>query len=416
MVASKDSDRGKKHSLHALEATNFFLADVQTGLGPFLAAYLASSGWEPGQVGVVLTLGGVVTVLLQTPAGAIVDRVRSKRLMLVLGVLVLAVGAVLLTVTAAPWSVYTSQVLIGGAGPFLAPTLAAITMGLVGIKLFDRQFGKNQSFNSAGNVACALAIAGVSRLFGNRAIFITAAVLTIPTIVSVLSIRRGEIDYELARGGLKQAQSGKKLKVESVGVLSSDRVLLAFLVCAFFFHFANAAMLPQLGEMLTRGAKETAAPFMSACIVVTQVVIAVSAAGIGRYANAHGRRPLLLLGFGVLPIRAVLYTLTQNTAALIAIQLLDGVANAIFVVVSVLVVADRTRGSGRFNLVQGALATAVGIGAALSTSFGGKLIQYYSFRVSFLSLGGVAAIAFALLWFGVPETLRNPQERIEEND
>lgn len=336
--------------------------------------------------------------------------------MLVLGVLVLAAGAVLLTATAAPWSVYTSQVLIGGAGPFLAPTLAAITMGLVGTKLFDRQFGKNQSFNSAGNVACALAIAGVSHVFGNRAIFITAAALTIPTIVSVLSIRREEIDYELARGGQKQGQSGKKLKAESVGGLAGDRVLLVFLVCAFFFHFANAAMLPQLGEMLTRGAKETAAPFMSACIVVTQLVIALSAAGIGRYANAHGRKPLLLLGFGVLPIRAVLYTLTQNTAALIAIQFLDGVANAIFGVVSVLVVADRTRGSGRFNLVLGALATAVGIGAALSTSFGGKLIQYYSFRVSFLSLGGVAAIALALLWFGVPESLRNPQERIEEND
>jgi MFS family permease len=406
MQAANTMDAGKKHSLHALEATNFFLADVQTGLGPFLAAYLAGAGWEPGRVGVALTLGGVITVILQTPAGAIVDRVRSKRLILTAGALVLAMGAVLLSFTTEPWAVYTSQLLIGGAGPFLAPTLAAVTMGLVGMKLFDRQFGKNQSFNSAGNVACALLVAGVSRLFGNRAIFLTAAVLTVPTILSVLSIRRDDIDYELARGGCEREENNNDSKAASITqTLLGDRVLLVFMVCAFFFHFANAAMLPQLGEMLAKGKSATAAPFMSACIVVTQVVIMCSAAAIGRYANVHGRKPLLLLGFGVLPFRALLYTLTHNTTGLIAIQLLDGIANAIFGVVSILVVADRTRGTGRFNLVQGALATAVGLGAALSTSFGGKLIQHYSFRASFLALGAVATIALALLWAGVPETL-----------
>jgi MFS family permease len=144
---------------------------------------------------------------------------------------------------------------------------------------------------------------------------------------------------------------------------------------------------------------------MSACIVVTQVVIMCSAAAIGRYANVHGRKPLLLIGFGVLPIRALLYTVIHNATGLIAVQLLDGVANAIFVVVAILVVADRTRGTGRFNLMQGALATAVGLGAALSNSFGGELIQHYSFRVSFLALGAVAALALGLLWAGVPETL-----------
>src|SRR6202453_4361453 len=187
----------KKKSVRALEATNFFLADVQTGLGPFLAAYLAGAGWEPGRVGMALTISGIITVVLQAPAGAIVDQLRSKRLILALASAVLALGAVLLSVTAAPWAVYTSQVLIGGAGPFLGPTLAAVTMGIVGVTFFDRQFGKNQSFNSAGNVFCALLVGGVSHLFGNRAIFITAAALTIPTIASVLAIRGGEIDYEL---------------------------------------------------------------------------------------------------------------------------------------------------------------------------------------------------------------------------
>jgi len=411
MVNATEMNPGKKQSIHALEATNFFLADVQTGLGPFLAAYLAGAGWEPGRIGMALTIGGIITVVLQTPAGAIVDQLRSKRLILLLASAVLAVGAVLLSITAAPWAVYTSQVLIGGAGPFLGPTLAAVTMGIVGVTFFDRQFGKNQSFNSAGNVACALLIAGMSHLFGNRAIFITAAVLTIPTVVAIRAIKSKDIDYDLARGAAILVD-GKEVaaRVSVLKTLLGDRTLLVFLACAFLFHFANAAMLPQLGEMLSHGSRASAAPFMSACIIVTQVVIMCFAPAIGRFANLHGRKPLLMVGFGVLPIRALLYTLTHNTESLIAIQLLDGVANAIFGVVSILVVADRTRATGRFNLVQGSLATAVGLGAALSTTFGGKLIQHFSYRISFLSLGAIAVLAFALLWMAIPETLSNAKE------
>jgi len=411
MANATEIDPSKKRSIHALEATNFFLADVQTGLGPFLAAYLAGAGWEPGRVGMALTISGIITVVLQAPAGAIVDQLRSKRLILFLASAVLAVGAVLLSITAAPWAVYTSQVLIGGAGPFLGPTLAAVTMGIVGVTFFDHQFGKNQSFNSAGNVACALAIVGMSHWFGNRAIFITAAVLTIPTVLAIRAIKSKHIDYDLARGGAIQVDGQEVAARASVTkTLLGDRTLLVFLACAFLFHFANAAMLPQLGEMLSHGSRASAAPFMSACIIVTQVVIMCFAPAIGRFANLHGRKPLLMVGFGVLPIRALLYTLTHNTESLIAIQLLDGVANAIFGVVSILVVADRTRATGRFNLVQGSLATAVGLGAALSTTFGGKLIQHFSYRISFLSLGAIAALAFVLLWIAIPETLTSAKE------
>lgn len=406
MVNAAEFNPEKKGSIRALEATNFFLADVQTGLGPFLAAYLAGAGWEPERVGTALTIGGIITVALQAPAGAIVDQLRSKKRILIAASAVLGVGAVLLSITAAPWAVYTSQVLIGGAGPFLGPTLAAVTMGMVGVTFFDRQFGKNQSLNSAGNVACALLIAGLSHLFGNRAIFITAAILTIPTVLAVHAMNSKDIDYEMARGGaIEEDGEEVAVRVSVMKTLLGDRTLLVFLACSFLFHFANAAMLPQLGEMLSHGSRASAAPFMSACIIVTQVVIMCFAPAVGRFANLHGRKPLLLIGFGVLPIRALLYTLTHNTESLIAIQLFDGVANAIFGVVSILVVADRTRATGRFNLVQGGLATAVGLGAALSTTFGGKLIQHFSYRISFLSLGAIAALAFVLLWAAIPETL-----------
>lgn len=390
-------------SMRAVEWLNFFLADVQTGLGPFLAAYLASSGWKPGQIGYVLTFGGLVTVAMQTPAGAAVDAVHRKRTLLAASLGSLLTGAFLLMGHLHTWSVYSAQVLIGGAAPFLGPTVAAITLGMVGAAGFDRQFGKNQAFNSAGNVFAALLVALVSYEIGYRAIFGAAALLVIPALIAVFRIDPTQIDYARSRGA---RSDGEKPKTEGVRALLKDRVLLLFLGTCLLFHLANAAMLPQLGEMLTRGDPKAAAPFMAACVIVTQVVIAISAAWIGRRAGSWGRKPLLLIGFGVLPVRGVLYTLTHATGALIAIQTLDGVANAIFGVVSILVIADRTRGTGRFNLAAGSLATMVGIGAALSTTVGGQLIQHAGFHASFLGLAGIALVAFILLWSAVPETLR----------
>lgn len=144
--------------------------------------------------------------------------------------------------------------------------------------------------------------------------------------------------------------------------------------------------------------------FMSACVVTTQFVITLIAAWSGRKAGSWGRKPLLLIAFGVLPIRAVLYTLTSNTVALVAIQILDGIGAGIFGVVSVLVIADLTQGSGRFNVTLGAIATAVGIGASLSQTIAGAIVHHFSFNAGFLFLAAIAAAAFATLYFFMPET------------
>jgi len=315
---------------------------------------------------------------------------------------VLVCGAILLMHRPNLASVYGAQFLIGGAAPFLMPTVAAITLGIVGNADFDRQFGKNQAFNSAGNVLTAILIAWGSYKFGYRAIFVLAILFTIPAAFCVLGIDDKQIDYARARG-FSGVSDGAK--AEGLSELLKDRVLLYFLLAVFLFHLANAAMLPELGEMLSRNNPRAAAPLMSACIIVTQVVIAISAAWLGRQASTKGRKPLLLYGFGVLPVRGVLYTLVDPAVLLIAIQTLDGIANAIFVVVAILVVKDRTRGTGRFNLAAGALATTVGVGAALSNTMGGLLIQRLGYRASFLGLAGVAVVAFCLLCFAVPETL-----------
>lgn len=247
---------------------------MQTGLGPFLAACLAASGWGPARVGYALTLGGLVTVVMQTPAGAAVDAVHRKRLLVALNLGVLVLASFLLMGHLTAPAVYAAQVLIGGAAPFLGPAVAAITLGLIGAKAFDRQFGRNQAFNAAGNVCTALLAAYVSYRFGVRAIFAVAAAMIVPALLSLAAIDGRKIDYAAARGAL---DGQTKLRTEGLHDLIKDRVLFRFFVAALLFHLANAAMLPQLGEMLARNKPRDAAPFMSACIIVTQLVIAFSA-------------------------------------------------------------------------------------------------------------------------------------------
>jgi predicted MFS family arabinose efflux permease len=299
-------------------------------------------------------------------------------------------------------AVITAQTLIGATSSFFMPAIAAISLGLVGHRLFDRRQGRNQTFNSAGNVVAALMMGLTGFFISNRGIFFFVAVLAIPTILSLLLIAPDEIDYELARG----AGAGPDDETRaSVWYLLKDRPLMSFLCCAVLFHFANAAMLPLLGEMLAKGKGRSSMMFMSACVVTTQFTITLIAAWAGRAAGSWGRKPLLLIGFSVLPVRGILYTLTRSVYLLVGIQVLDGVGAGIFGVVSVLVVADLTRGTGRFNLTLGAIATAVGIGAALSQTVAGAIVHHFGDRAGFMFLASVAAAALLMLWLLMPETL-----------
>jgi predicted MFS family arabinose efflux permease len=388
-------------SLRGLDWLNFFLADVQTGVGPFLAIYLAGYGWNEQRVGIALTVGGIAGIVAQTPAGALVDRMHAKRALIGAGVAALAAGALLIALAPAFWSVMSAQVLIGGASSIFIPAICAVSLGIVGHRLFDARQGRNQSFNSAGNVVAAVSMGLLGYFVSNRSIFFFVALCTLPTILALSIIRPQEIDYERARG----TQPGRDDRpAAGIFALLKDRPLLIFLVCAVMFHFANAAMLPLLGEMLAHGQGRSSMMFMSACVVTTQLTVTVIASWSGRKAGSWGRKPLLLIAFGVLPVRAVLYTLTSNTAALVAVQVLDGVGAGIFGVVSVLVIADLTQGSGRFNLTLGAISTAVGIGAALSQTIAGTIVQHFNFDVGFVFLAAVAAAAFGILYFFMPET------------
>ena len=392
-------------TLRGLDWLNFFLADVQTGVGPFLAIYLAGYGWNEQRVGIALTVGGIAGILTQTPAGALVDWLRAKRALIAAGVVALAVGALLIAFVPTFWSVMSAQVLIGGTSSIFGPAIGAVSLGIVGRAAFDIRQGRNQTFNSAGNVIAAVSMGLLGYLVTNRSIFFYVVALAVPTILALSLIRPADIDYEIARGATDGDKAAKPVAARK---LLKEGALLTFLVCAVLFHFANAAMLPLLGEMLAKGHGRSSMMFMSACVVTTQVVVTLLASWTGRTAGTWGRKPLLLIAFGVLPVRAVLYTLTANTTALVAIQILDGVGAGIFGVVSVLVIADLTRGSGRFNVTLGAISTAVGIGASLSQVIAGSIVHHFGSNAGFLFLAAVALAAFGILYFFMPET-RNKQ-------
>jgi predicted MFS family arabinose efflux permease len=122
-----------------------------------------------------------------------------------------------------------------------------------------------------------------------------------------------------------------------------------------------------------------------------------------------GRRPLLLLGFAVLPIRGVLFAVVHDPTVLVIVQLLDGISGAVFGVLVSLVVVDVTRGTGHFNLALGIVGTAIGIGATLSTTLAGYVSDHFGSSTAFLVLAAIAAAGLACIWGLMPETRPNDE-------
>ena len=268
----------------------------------------------------------------------------------------------------------------------------------------------NESFNHAGNAFAAATAGALAYLWGPRVVFYLLALMAIASSVSVLAIPKQSIDHDLARGlhdaKSHDAKAAGDDRPSGLTVLLTCRPLLIFAGCAIMFHFANAAMLPLVGQKLALQDKNLGTSLMSACIVAAQIVMVPMAMLVGAKADAWGRKPLFLIALGVLTIRGCLYPLSENPYWLVGVQLLDGVGAGIYGAVFPVIVADLTRGTGRFNVAQGAIITAQGVGAALSTTLAGIVVVQAGYSAAFLTLAGVAMVGFALYLFVMPETQR----------
>src|SRR5271165_1470327 len=393
-----------------LDALNFLLADVRGGLGPYLAIYLLTiRNWDEASIGLVMSIATLAGLLAQTPAGALVDAARPKRAVVVIAALLVTAASLSLPWLPAFWSVAVSQAAAHAAAAVFAPAIAAITLGAVGHAAFAHRIGRNESFNHGGN-AFAAAAAGISAyIWGPVVVFFLLAAMSLASLVSALAIPANAINHDLARGlhDAGPAQPGREDQGDEpsgLAVLVTCRPLLVFAACAVLFHFANAAMLPLVGQKLALQDRNSGTSLMSACIVAAQVVMVPMAMLVGAKADAWGRKPLFLLGLLILPVRGVLYTLSDNAYWLVAVQLLDGVGAGIYGAIFPIIVADLMRGTGRFNIAQGIIITAQEIGAALSTAVAGMVVVVAGYSAAFLALAGIAALGLVLFWVAMPET------------
>ncbi|ONG58873.1 MFS transporter [Pseudoroseomonas deserti] len=396
-------------ALRGLDALNFFLADVRDGLGPYLAIYLVAvrgpeGGWDEATTGLVITLAGLVGLVAQTPAGALIDGSRRKRVIVIAAALAVTLSCLAIPFLQSFWAVAASQSLAAIAGAIFPPALAAITLGVVGPRLFARRIGRNEAFNHAGNAASAALAAGGAILFGPLVVFWLMAALAVLSIGAMLMVPAAAIDDRQARGLTPAADHGEA-RPSGLATLLADRPLLIFALLMAAFHLANAAMLPSLGQLLARGiGQEHATSLIALCILAAQVVMVPVALVAGAKADRWGRKPLFLAAFGVLALRGFLYVVSDSPYWLMGVQLLDGIGAGLFGALFPVVVADLTRGTGRFNVAQGAIATAQGLGAALSASLAGGLIVAAGFDAAFLTLGGIAAAGFVAYLLFMPET------------
>jgi MFS family permease len=389
-------------SLRGLDWFVFFVADMQTSFGPFIAVYLTTQKWTLADIGLVLTIGGLVSLIGQMPGGAVVDAVRSVRRAAALAVIGIGVSALVLALWPVFIIVVTARVLHAASSCVLGPALTAISLGLVGHVAISERLGRNARFGSVGNGLSAAVMGGVGYALSSPAVFFVAAALAIPALASLLRIRASEIDPVTAHGGAPEPQRAT-LHV-GLHLIFQNRPLLVLAGCTALFHLANATMLPLMASMVTKQIPDRATIVIAACIIVPQLVVAVCSPWVGRQAQILGRKKILVIGFAVLPIRGVLFAFVANPYQLVAVQVLDGVSAAVLGVLVPLITADVTRGTGRFNLAQGIIGTAVGIGASVSGAFTGYAADLSGTTAAFLMLAATGVVGLMSVWAFMPET------------
>lgn len=392
-------------SARALDALNLFNAGIQTGLGPFLAIYYtAIRHWHPGQIGTLISCQAFAGILLQMWAGNWVDESHHKRLLTAGAALTIAVGALGIVALPGYAMQVVVQIVIGVAATIFPAATAAFALGMSGRGEMPSRVARNETLTHAGNVAFAIAAAAIGTYVAIQGIFVAAATFAAGMIPSVYLIREGDVDYEAARAGMS-SESGEAAKRKGWRDLASDKRILVFTACVVLYYFANASTLTLVSEMLTQGKKGHAAVAqVSAAVVVAEAAMVLVAIFCGRAADSWGRRPLFLLGFAVLAVRNALTVVSHRPDYLIMLQLLDGVAMGIYGVLLTVVTADLAKGSGRFNVVQGAVQSAMGLGGVLSNSLFGWTAKVLGFNASFWGLTAVAVAGGILYATKMPET------------
>ena len=392
----------------SLDWLNFFLADVRGGLGAYVGVFLLTQAhWNQATIGAVLTVSGLIGITLHAPIGALIDATHHKRGLIIAGTCALAASALAIAWAPTFPVVLTADILMAVAGAIFAPTVAAITLGMTPQQALPARLGRNAAFDRAGNIFIAVLAGLVGWAFSQRAVFYLVPFFAVLTSLAVLSIPAHAIDHDRARGLERRQSTTEHEQPARWRVLLERRPLLVLTAANALFHFANAPMLPLLGQKLALAHPGVETAFISACIITAQLVTIPVALLVGWKANSWGRKTLLLIGFGAMPIRGALFTVSDNEVWLVSLQVLDGVAAGTLDALIPLVLADVMLGTGRYNAARGVLGTVQGIAGSLSNAAAGFLVVSTGYSATFLALSTVGVVAWLVLLAAMPETGRN---------
>ncbi|HEY4805229.1 MAG TPA: MFS transporter, partial [Paraburkholderia sp.] len=271
--------------------------------------------------------------------------------------------------------------------------------------LGDR-LGRNARWASIGSAVAAGLMGLFGEYFSPRSVFWLTAALALPALVALAMIEYDQ-NAAYARPAAKPGKAGAAAAGEpreTIFDLLRDRRMLTFAACVVLFHLSNAAMLNLAAGEVTAGMGDNVQLVIAACIIVPQAIVALMSPWVGRTAQAWGRRPVLILGFCALPLRALLFAAVGNPYFLVPVQMLDGLSAAVFGVMLPLIAADVAGGKGRYNLCIGLFGLSAGIGATLSTALAGFIADHFGNTVSFLGLASAGAAAVLMVWLAMPET------------
>jgi MFS family permease len=383
-----------------LDWFNLFVANIQTGFGPFVAVYLTTEGWTQTRIGLALSLGTISAMASQVPAGALVDAIRSKAAVAFFSILAFTASALFFALSPTPLFVYLAEALHSFSSCTLGPAIAAISLIIAGRRRLGLRLGRNARFAAIGNALGAALMGACGYYFSNRAVFFLTAALTLGALVPLMPLARL---YEPGRPAARHETSASARRGNMVRVLT-NRALVSYALCAMLFTLGNAAMLPLAGNIVTKRAASEGVLLIAAGIVLPQLVAAALSPALGQLAEARGRRLVLFLGFCTLPIRAALFAFVTDPTLIVLVQALDGIAGASIGIIGPLVTADVAAKSGHYNLALGLVGLAIGIGATFSTGLAGWTADRFGSEPAFLAMAAVGLAATVLVWAAMPET------------
>lgn len=405
MKADDAESRAKRYLL----ALNFFMADIQAGVGPFLGVFLQQRGWQPGPIGMVMTAGGVAGMAMTAPAGAFIDHTTKKRWVVAVTGACTVLASFLVLLSQSAFVVTLSQVATAIAGAAIVPAVAGMTLGVVRQRGFNAQNGRNQAWNHAGNMVGAGLSGWLGWHFGITAIFYLAAAFGVLAITCVVLIPERAIDHRAARGLESADAAGGGGQADGFTTLLKNKPLLILAAALACFHLGNAAMLPLYGLAVVGAGKGDASLFTATTVVVAQAVMIVASIVAMRMSGNRGYWAVLLISFAALPLRGLLAGTFIEHWGVWPVQALDGIGAGLQSVAVPGLVACLLDGTGRVNVGQGAVMTVQGLGASLSPAVGGWLAQLFGYRAAFYVLGSFALISLAL-WLGFAAMVRRACE------